>query len=364
MPLFPIHDLAREDDIRMRRRRALLLLAGLAAVPWMLFGGHADHAARPRGWHGIDIDMGPSALAGLSTRGRLTRPAADAPTRSLQAASLAVDLSCAASVTLLPEAGLGDRVIVSAGRGQDRALQALVLADGVVRQPDGCAGDTGDFTLQMAADKTLSIRQQGDLDIHGGRFTGPVAIDSSGTGSVTLRGTGALTTRQQASGDVLVGTVSGDVTAVLQGSGDLRVEDGRVPHLSASLQGSGDVAMGRAAIGEGRLSLEQSGDFTAGNLTGHLEARTSGSGDITIGSVTADSATLEGEGSGDILVRGGRIGVLTATRRGSGDLVVRAVVGDAAVSHQGDGDVTLPNVMGRREEQGQGSALDPLKAEP
>ena len=374
MALFPITDLVREDDIRMRRKRAIYLFAGMIAVPWMLFGGQAHHDDQRSFRHRIVIDghvlgrqddmisgnetprlppipaipaipelAGLASLPGFLSSHALPQPDPDGPTRSLAAATLTVDLPCANSVTLLPRADMGDRILVSTRRGQDEALRLMVLKDGIASQPDSCSDDaSGDFILQMAPDKMLRIRQSNDVDIRGGRFAGPVTIDGSGNGSVMFEATGALTTRQQASGDVFVGTVSGAVDATLDGSGDLRVADGQVPRLSAVIHSSGDLSMGRAAIGGGQLSVNSSGDFSADRVTGHFDGRTSSSGDITINSVVADTVQLEGQGSGDITIRHGRIGTLTAERHGSGDLVVDAPIENAIVSHQGSGDVRLP----------------------
>ncbi len=364
MALFPIHDLVREDDIRMRRRRALVLFAAMVAVPWLLFGSHHRQHGRHHARIVIDTDASDQRtqhrllqglpLLGLSPSGAgdalsrpLAQPAPDDPTRSLQAAAPTIDLSCAGSVTLLPKPGLGDRILVSVRRGQETALQSVVLTNDVVGQSAACdADESGDFILQMAPDRTLRIRQSDELDIRGGRFTGPVTIDGSGSGSVVLDGTGGLRTRQGASGDVVVGTVTGEVVAMLEGSGDLRIAGGRVARLTATVQGSGDLALGQAVVGDSRLVLEGSGDFTADRVEGRLDARTTGSGDITIGSLIAATAWLQGSRSGDITIRGGRIGTLTALRLGSGDLAVDAVVGNATVTHHGSGDITLPRTNG------------------
>lgn len=345
----------------MRRRRAVMLFAAMIAVPWLLLG-HPHHQRHGRRHFEVEIDTGASdrhtqhrrlqELLGLTLSGAglsrpLAQPAPDAPTRSLQVAAPTIDLSCASTVTLLPTPGLGDRIVLSVRRGQEPALQSVVLTGGMVGQSGACdADESGDFILQIAPDKTLRIRQSGDLDIRGGRFTGPVAIDASGNGSVVLDATGSLTTRQGASGDILVGTVTGEVAATLEGSGDLRIADGRVTRLAATVQGSGDLAMGHAVVGDSRVVLDGSGGFTADRIEGRLDARTTGSGDITIDSLTAATAQLDGSRSGDITIRGGRIDRLTALRLGSGDLSVEAAIGHASVTHHGSGDVTLPRSSG------------------
>ncbi len=338
MPVFPIHDLSRADDIRMRRRRAALLLAAIAFGGWTL--SHQD-ARHPRGPTAIAIRLSSHAVP---DGGPLTQPASDVPTRSIETGSLFVDLSCADSVPLLPEPALHGRVVMSAGRGQDAALRGLSLDGGAVTS--SCSGEGGDLVLRLPPAMPLRIQQIDAVDIRGGRFTGPVTIEGTGSGSVTLDGAGALTVRQRSSGDVSVAEVAGAVDAVLDGSGDLRIGRGSVARLSAVLTGSGDLTLGQARIGPTRLILHGKGDATASRIEGPVELQATGSGDIRIASIDADTLQVAAEGSGDVAVLGGRVGTLTGTRDGSGDLLVRATIGGGSLSHHGDGDVTLPNVTG------------------
>ena len=298
------------------------------------------------GFH-MNIAIPAIDIPSLVATGRaLPQPAADAPSRSFESGSLFVDLSCADSVTLLPQQGLGRQVIVSVTNGQEKALQALSMEGGTVAGA-GCAkGESGDFILRLAPDKVLRIQQTGGFDIRGGRFTGPVTIEAAGSGTVTLDGTGGLTVRQRAAGDVFVGTVDGVVDAEMHGSGDLHIGEGAISSLNVSMAGSGDLTLGRAAIGPVHLVLNGSGDLVADRVSGAVDALTTGSGDISIASVTADTVHVAGEGSGDIVLRSGRIGNLTAERLGKGDLLVQATIAGGSVSHRGTGDVTLPHVTG------------------
>ncbi len=364
MPVFPIRDLSRADDIRMRRRRAAWLLGGIVLAGWMLSRQDPDDGQARGAYRHADMVSGeasvppvppiPSIPGVISIPGlgqirlrlptTLPQPAADAPTRSVETNSLFVDLTCAASVTLLPDAGLQGRVVVSARRGQEAALRGLSTHGGSV--VDDCSGEPGDFVLRVPPAMPLRIQQTDAVDIRGGRFTGPVTIEGTGSGSVALDGTGALTVRQRSDGDVSVAEVDGPLDAGLHGSGDLRIGRGAITQLSALVTSSGDLSLGQATIGPTRLVLHGEGDVTANRIEGPVDLQSAGSGDVRIASIDADTLQVAAEGSGDVSVLGGRIGTLTGARDGSGDLVVRATIGGGSVSHHGSGDVTLPNVTG------------------
>ncbi len=338
MPVFPIHDLSRADDIRMRRRRAALLLAAIAFGGWTLSHDDARHPRMP-----TTIAIRLSFNKRQADR-PLPQPDADAPTRSVDTDQLFVDLSCASSVTLLPAPDLAGRVVVSVGRGQDEALRGLSTEGGSVTST--CSGEPGDFVLRVPPSMPLRIQQTDAVDLRGGRFSGPVTIEGTGSGSVVLDATGPLTVRQRSDGDVSVAEVSGPADIVLNGSGDLHIGGGTIPRLSALVTSSGDLLLGTAVIGQAHLVLSGSGDVTADRIGGPVDAETDSSGDVRIGSVDSDTMRVTGNGSGDIAVLGGRIGMLVGERNGSGDLLVRASIGSGSLSHHGSGDVTLPHVTG------------------
>ena len=329
MALFRVHDLARADDIRMRRRRAFLLLAGIGILGWMLLG--PDDGIRHH----------PTAFEAPPQHGGRE------PTRTFRTATtavVAVDLPCASSVTLLPRDGLGDQVTLSTRPGQEAALEAIWFTDGRLGQSDACDGGGADFTLQIAPDRAFRITQTGSTEIRGGSFSGVATIEVRGSGGVTLGGVGVLRDTQTGRGDVDIGSVSGRVSARLGGSGELRIRSGTVPGLDVSSSGSGDIDMGRAVIGGGRVALDGSGGFAAAAIDGgSLIAETSSSGDVAIESLHVGDAQFRGTGSGDVVIRGGTIGQLVADRTGSGDLVVDAAVFSGHVSHGGSGDVRLPH---------------------
>lgn len=354
MPLFPIHDYARADDIRVRRRRAAFLIIGIVAVPWMLFSGPANRETRNHvksDPFDLRIDKALSEIRLSRVPQGDTLPQSDSGDAirrfSITGHSLTVDLSCARTVTLLPTTDLGMDATLSVRHGRDAMLQAVITDGDVVSQQGSCHGrSNADFILRVDPGRSLRIVQHGDVDIHGGRFTGSVAIDGSGRGTVSLVGVGRLADHQRGSGGVVIDEISGELEADLAGSGDLQIKQGQVPRMSATIASSGDISTGDATIGDAHVELSGSGDLTMGVVSGHLDASTLGSGDITVASVTTDAVRLLGSGSGDIAIGAGSIGKLTAVRHGSGDLTVQATIGSGTSSHYGSGDVSLPHVTG------------------
>ena len=102
--MFPITDLSRADDIRMRRRRAVWLLAGIVVIPTILFSGHGGRKS--------SADIG-DADGDVDASGQLQDFGHDATVLSATGSSLTVSLSCASSITLVPRQDQAGRVSVS-----------------------------------------------------------------------------------------------------------------------------------------------------------------------------------------------------------------------------------------------------------
>ncbi len=330
MPWFPITDPAREADIRMRRRRAAMLLTGIVFALWSWSGGGAGWQARG---HHADI------AAPLPTVP--PPPAAASALHEIAAQRLRIDLPCAGSVTILADPAFQGRAAVDAGRG---GHPGLALRDGSISQSGAC-DDDGALVVRTGPATPLTLIQSGDNALHAGSFDAPVTVESSGSGSVTIDSSGPLTVRQRGSGDVKVGTVNGPLTALLQGSGALTVGAGVVPSLDATSSDSGDLTLDGVRLGGGKVVLDGSGDFSAGTVAGTFQATSSGSGDVAIDTADSDRLTLIGQGSGDILVRHGRIRMLQAVIAGSGDLTVGASVEAGTLGHHGSGDIAVPKTV-------------------
>jgi hypothetical protein len=356
MPLFPIHDLRREDDIRMRRRRAALLLGGIVLGGWMLLGPakreRTSDAYRPALSSMADIEAAIRLADRLSHRAPMPQPAADDPTRTVSVPGrLDVEIGCAGSITLLPVAGMApDQVAVSVRHDQSEALQALAADEqaGRVGRGGGACDGTGeaDFILRLSPDKPVLIGQWSGTDIHGGGFDGPVEVTVNGSGTVRLDRTGPLTVRSRSSGDVAVGSVRGRLDADLMSSGDLSVSGGEIRDLVLQLRSSGDVRLNHARLtGQASVATYSNGDVVGGTFAGTgFAATTHGSGDIVFSNVDAPTVELLDTGSGDINIRGGHVGLLSVHGMGSGDIAVRARVDTGRIVHHGSGDIVVPTL--------------------
>ena len=293
--MFPITDLARADDIRMRRRRAVLLLAGMVALPLLLWrqDEHRQHVHA----RGSDLDLTSRSIrsdtvpaaeidavlhriplvgqldwtvegAGLPVGRR------DAASLSATGASLQITLSCARSITLVPQQDLTDRVFVSTPRGVPATGSGLrLVGSGAAMLLTGtCRREPSDVVVQAPAGMPLTLSRLGDTAVRLGAFTGPIHLVLLGGGDAAVDAAGAAVIEKTGSGDVSIGTLNGDlqlsqrgsgtisikrlqaarVSIIASGSGDIVLAAGHVDHLDASLHGSvdlsGDVAVGVASM--------------------------------------------------------------------------------------------------------------------
>ena len=302
--MFPITDPSRAADIRMRRRRAVWLLAGIAACG-LLAARH--ESARPYASPGYGSEIAaawdPMILQRITLLnqivwhiGRASLADRQASGRAITASgsSLLVSLPCAGSVTLAPLAGLSGQVLVSSRDGAaPDGLGLQLLSGSTITLSGGCHGSVPDLVVQAPAAMPLTLVQSGGGDVRIGAFTGPVHLRQEGGGDVSIEQAGSL---------------DGDMS------------------------GSGDLSVARL---NGRLAMAQRGG-----------------GDLSVARIQAAEVSLDTEGSGDVSISSGTIGHLVATVRGSGDLSVGAEIGDASVQAGESSDVTLPRVRGRLERNG------------
>jgi hypothetical protein len=117
--------------------------------------------------------------------------------------------------------------------------------------------------------------------------------------------------------DVTVPTLS---AAELTGSGELTIDQVKVPAFAATLTGSGDFTVPQLQTGKLTASITGSGDMT---LVGRAESATAtvrGSGDFHGAGLTANMADVSVTGSGDLAMGAARTANASVT--GSGDISI------------------------------------------
>ncbi len=313
--MFPITDLSRADDIRMRRRRAAWLLVGMIAVPLLLWRQDEHRQHTPERGSDLDIDLTnrsirsdriptaeiDSVLHRIPLVGQLDwtvegakLPAGrrDGAALSATGASLQITLSCARSITLVPQQDLSGRVYVSTVSGvpADETGLRLIGSGAAMLLTESCRREPPDVVVQVPAAMPLTLSRLGDTAVRLGAFTGPIHL-------------------------------------VLLGGGDASVD----------------------AAGAAVIEKTGSGDVSIGSLNGDLQLSQRGSGTISIKRLQATRVSILASGSGDIVLAAGHVGHLDATLHGSVDLSGDVEVGEASVQASEDCDVSMPHVSERRD---------------
>lgn len=216
------------------------------------------------------------------------------------------------------------------------------------------------LNISMPSDATLILRNsviftngtpdvaEADLELrHCGKVTlgnveNTLALDSRGSGDVTVGRTGQIAANMRGSGD-LEGEDSGDVIIKSHGSGD--VDLGNIASLEMSLHGSGDLEAGDVA-GPVELKSHGSGDIDLRSVKASLSYDGHGSGDLEAASVEGGELYLKSHGSGDIDIGGGKVENLRIIVRGSASVDYSGEANNADLSVSGSGDIFVNRVNG------------------
>ena len=272
--MFPITDAARAGDIRMRRRRALALLAGVAVlgtglVQAAMSSDAADETASSQALSVLVIPRGAEPSA--------------AP-RSATGDALVVNLPCAGSVKVMPRSGLSRRVLVSAAGGA--ADDGIRLVGGAtISLAGGCRGGAPDVTVAAPASMPLTIVQTGHTDLRLGAFSGPVTLTQAGSGDMVIGDAGELTVSMTGGGDLAVGHLHGNLRVNQAGGGDVRVENIQAADVALNMIGGGDAAIAAGHIARLRATL-QGGDLRVGATIGDATIQAGAASDVSLPRVT------------------------------------------------------------------------------
>ena len=302
--MFPITDLSRADDIRMRRRRAVWLLVGIIALP-VLIWRQDEHRQHPGG-AGTDLDIDltkrsirsdslpaaeiDSVLHRIPLVGQLDwvvegakLPAGrrDGSALSATGASLEITLACARSITLVPQQDLSDRVFVSTVTGLPAAEAGVRLVGGsAMLVSETCRHGPADLVVQAPASMPLTLRRFGDTAVRLGAFTGPIHLVLAGSADTAVDAAGPTVIEKVGSGDVAIGSLNGDAQLSQRGSGSISIDRLQARRLGIVASGSGDIAL-------------------AGGHVGHLDATLRGSVDLS-GNVEISEASVQASENCDV----------------------------------------------------------------
>lgn len=216
---------------------------------------------------------------------------------------------------------------------QVKAIRANVQGSTLVIEGDGSGSSSGGVTIMGGRGRTVISGGRGSIAVGGnivmgnvfGRGNVTTVISGSGGGENPVKITvkvpqGTPVAANRVLGNVVIGDINGPLTASVQGSD---VYAGRVTSAQLSVQGSGDVRIKE--------------------VNGAVMAQVQGSGDIEIERGTMPSLTATVQGSGDINV-GGTATTASLTVMGSGDIRVAHVQQRPMESVMGSGDIRVRRV--------------------
>ncbi|MBU6371752.1 MAG: DUF2807 domain-containing protein [Alphaproteobacteria bacterium] len=247
----------------------------------------------------------------------------------------------AALLTVTPE----DRtdvevVLVSAGKLPAVAVRQsgdrLILDGGLRRRVHRCSSGSP-FTVSVSGIGDLTEADLTRIEIKTPR-TLKLGV-SDGVRATVGPSNGAELSFAGCAGGV-VGDVSGPLEINSAGSGD--VIAGAAQSAKANIAGSGAVTLGAVAQGL-EVSIAGSGSTRATSVTGPFEASIAGSGDVDVTSGAITTAKVSIAGSGDVTIAA-PVTELDASIMGSGDVDVASVSGAVKRSVVGSGGVSIGGV--------------------
>lgn len=189
--------------------------------------------------------------------------------------------------------GSGGRTVIQTGRGRTVVSGGgVVFGQGsVMSSVFGRGGVTTVVTGGGGGENALkvTVKVPEGTPVKSNQVIGNVVIgDTNGPLTASVQGgnvfAGSVTSAQlavQGSGDIRVDEVNGTVMAQIQGSGDIEVQRGSMPSLTATIQGSGDINVGGSAA-TANLTVMGSGDISVAHVQQQPMKSVMGSGDIRV----------------------------------------------------------------------------------
>jgi hypothetical protein len=238
--------------------------------------------------------------------------ASRAATRHMDASatSLAIDSPCARSVTVQPDTGLSDHVVVDAQADHPEETAQLVLDPGaaarlhVTRNQCWEPGRESDFertltiTVRIPAGMALSINESGGADYALGALTGALALDISGGVKLHADATGPLTLNMSGGAEINIAQSTGSARAELSGGGSVRIDRAAWQALTLSVSGGSDFRVARGQIGRVTIDLSGAAVIDLGGVASDASVEMSGAGSVRFAKLTGHlTKAIDGVGT-------------------------------------------------------------------
>jgi hypothetical protein len=221
-----------------------------------------------------------------------------ADTRIIDGNQLVATLNLDSDASIEPDGTLHGQIRLNA---DDLSCLRTAGEGAVTVTTSGCGDSLGHLRIEVPYGTAVTLVQDGDGAVHVGPTTGRLVANVGGSGDLTVGRVGALVLNVKGSGDTTVDAASGTVSLNSDASGSIRLRevDGT---LQTRQNGSGDLVIGTIHAPAADIVIDSSGDAVIGKGTiGALHARLSGSGDLVV-AATAANADLEASGGGDIKI--------------------------------------------------------------
>lgn len=160
---------------------------------------------------------------------------------------------------------------------------------------------TGNGDVSAGAVTSLNADLAGDGDLHIARETGPIIATLSKNGDLDIADVNAPA-----------------ANLTLDGDGDVNIATGSLGALNATLSKAGDLHV--PATSSAVLVLSADGDVVLGPVSGNLTATLTGDGDLSVDSVGGD-ANVSSSANGDVTIPH-IAGHLTQNNTGDGDFAI------------------------------------------
>ena len=244
--------------------------------------------------------------------------AAQAAPRHMEASGskLAIDSSCAESVSIEPDPALTGRVTVDATADHPEEIAQLALDSfgdtaKLHQTVDHCARvgtlwssePTLHLTVRVPAGMAISLDEGGGDKYQIGAVDGPMALDLSGGVELHAANATTLSLDLSGGGQVALGQVNGAINGDISGGGTVKIDHVTGPSLALEVSGGGGFTIGDGKIDRVKIDLSGGGEAHIGATVGDATADVSGGGSVDFARVTGQ-LHKDVSGSGEVNVAG------------------------------------------------------------